>query len=62
MPYPNTETVCKGQCEGTGVVPIHKDNMKKSFHALWLEAEAKQPTEDGYHFITCPDCKGTGKR
>jgi hypothetical protein len=27
---------------------------------LWIEAEKKEPTEDGWHFVQCPDCKGSG--
>lgn len=32
------------------------------FKELWLAAEKESPSEDGYHFVRCPDCKGTGKR
>ena len=59
IPYPDPKTMCKGQCEGMGVVPIHEDDREEPFHSLWLEAEAKKPTDDGYHFVVCPDCKGT---
>jgi len=59
--YPDPKTVCGGQCEGMGVVPIGSDNMEEPWHTLWLEAEKKSPTEDGYHFVKCPDCNGTGK-
>jgi hypothetical protein len=62
IPYPDPETVCDGQCEGTGFVPIHKDDMEEPFHTLWLEAEKQNPTDDGYHFIKCPDCNGTRRR
>lgn len=62
IPYPNPETVCLGQCEGMGMVPIHKDNTEEPFHTLWLEAEAKKPTDDSYHFVICPDCNGTRLR
>lgn len=57
---PDPVKMCLGQCEGTGWVPVHKDDMKEPFHTLWLKAEEKEPTDDEYHFVICPDCKGTG--
>ncbi len=62
IPYPDPATVCHGLCEGTGVVPIHRDDTDPVFKKLWLEAEAKQHEDDGWHFVTCPACNGTGKR
>lgn len=62
IPYPDTDTMCLGQCEGTGCVPIHRNDMEEPFHTLWVEAEQENPTDDDYHFVTCPDCHGTGKR
>ena len=61
IPYPNPLTMCGGECEGTGFVPIHKEDKNEPWHTLWLEAEAKSPTDDSYHFVKCPACKGTGK-
>ncbi len=61
-PHPDPKTMCKGQCEGMGHVPIHRDDTEEPFHTLWLEAEAKKPTDDDYHFVVCPDCKGTRLR
>ena len=60
--YPESETMCLGQCEGMGWVPIAKDDMEEPWHSLWLEAEKKAPADDGWHFVKCPDCNGTGKR
>jgi hypothetical protein len=60
MNPPDPETMCKGQCEGTGWVPVAKDDTEEPFHTLWLEAEATKPTDDGWHFVKCPDCAGTG--
>ena len=54
--YPDPKTVCEGFCEGMGVYP---ENDKTS--PLWIEAEKKKPTDDGWHFVKCPDCNGTGK-
>jgi hypothetical protein len=62
IPYPDVNTMCEGQCEGTGFVPIEKDDMEEPFHSLWLEAEKKHVSEDGWHFVKCPDCGGTGKK
>jgi hypothetical protein len=62
IPYPNPSTICKGQCEGTGWVPVSKDDPDEVFHPLWLEAEKLDPSDDGWHFVKCPDCNGTGKR
>lgn len=58
---PNPETMCKGSCEGTGLVPISKDKTDEPWKSLWLEAEKNEPTDDGWHFVTCPECGGTGK-
>ncbi len=60
IPYPDPVTMCKGQCEGTGWVPIGKDDMKEPWRTLWLEAEEVKPTDDSYHFVKCPDCDGRG--
>lgn len=56
--YPDPETMCEGQCEGTGWYP--EDNQE---NPLWQEAHNKSNEEkcDGWHFIKCPDCNGTGK-
>lgn len=34
----------------------------KRLTELWNEAEEKHPSKDGWHFVECPDCGGTGKR
>ena len=59
LPPPDRATMCEGQCEGTGFVPIHRDDDDPKFKALWVEAEAKSPSDDAWHFVTCPDCNGT---
>ena len=74
IPYPGPETMCLGDCEGTGVVPIQfnrpgdaltlievagKDNR---YREAWDTAEAKNPSDDGWHFVACRDCQGTGKK
>lgn len=62
---PDHETMCRGRCEGTGWVPVHRDDpndKEGNWHDLWLEAEKKAPTDDQYHFVKCPACKGSGKK
>ena len=75
MDKPDPDTMCNGQCEGTGYIPIfnpecpNKGNcyptdttpLEPAILVLWRAAEAENPTDDGYHFIKCPDCNGTGK-
>lgn len=84
IPYPDPATVCKGQCEGMGCVPVCEGDGDPRFDALWAEAHATQHSLtdrmlmaaqkivpdfpwhregcDGWHFVKCPDCNGTGKR
>ena len=59
---PDLETMCQGQCEGMGCVPIHRDKVDEPWKSLWKAAEDKCAAEDGWHFVECPDCKGTGVR
>ena len=74
IPYPDLEIMCKGQCEGTGFIPHRKhsndDELQMSrqdgdeiLDELWEEAHKNPHKEecDGWHFLKCPDCKGTGK-
>ena len=75
VPYPDPKTMCKGQCEGTGWVPHQKPTDKEGevvmvrqegddvFDKLWDEAHTKPHKEecDGWHFLKCPECNGTGK-
>jgi hypothetical protein len=62
IPRPDPETVCLGQCEGTGYVPICKGEAEEPWRTLWLQAELKEPSKDDWHFVKCPVCNGTGKR
>lgn len=62
LPYPNPNTMCLGQCEGMGWVPVHCDDTDPVFAALWRQAEQKQHADDGWHFVKCPECNGTGLR
>lgn len=65
IPYPDPKTMCKGQCEGIGCYP-HKlgSEGETGYEQLaWQNAHAESHSEpcDGWHFIPCPDCGGTGK-
>jgi hypothetical protein len=59
---PDPQTVCKGHCEGTGVVPVQAADDDPQLAQRWEAAEAKDPAADGWHFVTCPTCDGTGKQ
>lgn len=66
---------CYGPCEAMGVVPVYQaigDQSGKivpvrdgdedvSLVAAWHAAEAVSPSEDGWHFVPCPECHGTGR-
>lgn len=58
--YPDASTVCHGECEGTGWVPVRADD--RQYAAAWALAEAEHPSDDGWHFVQCAECAGTGKQ
>ena len=58
---PKPGECCPGKCEGTGYVPIKEDESRPRFRKLWEIEEALQHASDGWHFVICPDCDGTGK-
>jgi hypothetical protein len=64
IPRPNPKTVCKGGCEGTGWIPVKAGDkrMTTEMRRRWIEAEKESPSDDGWHFIKCPTCEGTGKK
>jgi hypothetical protein len=84
IPYPDPETMCKGQCEGVGAYPVKQEYLIDEIgdfytlnptpeqrlaaleYGLWISAHFAEDAHadgpcDGYHFIKCPDCNGTGK-
>lgn len=64
IPYPNPTTMCKGDCEGIGVYPLSLDDpdITPEERAAWdLKHEACGADCDGWHFIKCLSCGGTGK-
>ena len=61
IPRPDPASVCGGLCEGTGYVPLQKSGAEEEpWKTLWEAAEALQPSGNGWHFVTCPECKGAG--
>jgi hypothetical protein len=75
MEAPDQKTMCKGECEGTGYIPVFNPECQNKgscypsdatplepiILALWQAAEAENQCDDGWHFIECPDCNGKGK-
>jgi len=76
IPLPDPNTICKWLCEGTGWVPIKGATSDASPRAdmvespletdtelmrRWVLAEERKHAEDGWHFVLCPICEGTGK-
>lgn len=59
---PDPKTVCLGPCEGMGFFPVKWDNDNQIYMALWREAEKIKKSKDGWHFVNCPDCNGSGVR
>lgn len=73
IPYPDPETMCLGQCEGTGWVPLkgapadegelfEVPELEPELRQLWEAAEAEHHAADGWHFVVCPACSGTRLR
>jgi len=63
---PSLYTVCRDQCEGTGYVPVYVDpdaldDEDSELLRRWFIAEAAASTDDGWHFVTCPGCEGSGR-
>jgi hypothetical protein len=59
IPRPDPATMCKGPCEGTGVVPISRDETDPELRRRWDVAEQENPADDGWHFVVCPACEGS---
>ncbi len=62
IPYPDPETVCRGDCEGTGWVPVKFDDANSVYAKRWRAAERENLAGDGWHFVKCLNCGGSGKR
>jgi len=62
IPPPDPKTVCLGRCNGTGVVSLSFHETDPKWKKMWDEAGGWGATKDGWHFVKCPDCNGSGKR
>ncbi len=76
IPRPDPKTVCRGKCEGTGIYPVEIGGIRglpaltdaeiKAWKEVHAEEIRKSPRHeracDGWHFIRCAECGGTGKR
>lgn len=72
VPPPSPNTVCTGQCEGMGWIPVYlgegdddrsvygPDETDPELIAAWYAADVVSKTDDGWHFVKCPECGGTG--
>lgn len=65
---PPTDAIDPGSsAEGSKLSCYADSNNEEPWATLWRQAheEAKagkrEITEDGYYFVACPDCAGTGK-
>ncbi len=65
---PDPKTMCEGQCEGLGRYPQQNGDPDATAYEReqWLKEheDSKWDKEngcDGWHFIICEECKGTGK-
>lgn len=62
---PDPATICPGDCEGMGCYPHREGDPDTTPHEQAEIARLKAehgPSNDGYYFVTCPDCGGTGER
>lgn len=69
MPHPDPSTMCPGPCEGTGIYPQKLDDptITSPERQRWQDAHDAPNAHsdgpcDGWHFIKCWRCNGTGKR
>ncbi len=77
IPRPDPNTMCRGKCEGTGVVPVKysvpkpgevsavndpNDPDDAELRRRWEAAEREHPSDDGWHFVKCPTCNGSRLR
>ena len=74
--YPDPETVCQGQCEGTGRVPVYvsrgdyrigpwtrpDDETDEALRALWYAAEKTDRSKDTNTGVRIPAVTDTGVR
>lgn len=59
--YPSFLRGCRSKCEAMGWVPIKFGEEREPWASLWVAAEIVAPSDDGWHFVKCPSCEGTGR-
>jgi hypothetical protein len=62
--YPNPATMCNGDCDGMGCYPHSINDPSSTDHerAEIARIQADLGVEhDGWYFVRCPTCNGTGK-
>jgi hypothetical protein len=63
---PDPDTMCKGSCDGMGRYPVSADNPNLTAEERNgikdVINEAGSGNADGWYFIKCPTCGGTGNR
>lgn len=71
--WPDPSTVCEGQCDGMGMFPAYDPaydvRAGEPDHCMPAKDDAEMirqagvtPGPDGYAFLKCRDCGGTGKK
>jgi hypothetical protein len=64
IPRPNPETICGGNCEGTGWYPeiSRNDQWLKAHLVMAVKSFGRHLFEcEGWHFLKCETCGGTGR-
>ncbi len=67
QPGPDPATMCQGPCEGLGVYPqsinsLDDASAHERAEVARVLAGGQQDLSDGYAFIRCEACGGTGRR
>jgi hypothetical protein len=44
-------------CDGTSLIPVKQDDEAPLLRILWTLMEARAATDDGWHFVPCPNCQ-----
>jgi hypothetical protein len=62
--HPDQTTMCHGLCEGIGRIPVMGGDSDEALRHLWADCHNEAGIHDcnGWHFVVCPDCEGSGKR
>ena len=47
---------------GTGTVPVRLPVDDQRLYWLWRAMELRNETQNGWHFVPCPDCQTDARR